>query len=61
MDSLFAELNTDYFRNSTDPIETDEMMDYAEMTKSLHEDTDGQGELEQRAENDATVRGAEHG
>ena len=30
---LFEELNTDYYRNSTDPIEKDEMMGYAEMIK----------------------------
>ena len=39
MEFLFEELNTDYSRNSTDPIEKDEMMGCAEMIKYLFEDT----------------------
>ena len=41
MDCLLEVLNTDYSRNSMDPIEReDEMMGYAKMIRSLLEDTD---------------------
>ena len=40
MESLFEELNTDYSRNSTGPVERDEIMGFAEMIKSLIEYSD---------------------
>ena len=57
MDSVFEELNMDYSRNSTGPVERSEMMGNAEMIGSLLEVTDfssGRGEQDQRAEVYAT-------